>query len=207
MLVNYFLAKNVEYNHIRNYSNLCMFLISVLSIYWSIFGFSNYNKVFLIYFGYFITDFLFLPWQKKKDIILHHFIIVFFLVYALNSTKEFHLQVTSILIRCEVSSLFLACMETKFLYTNTQTKMFLFLNYFCFLISFLVFRILNLTKGFIFDKNTWKYIEEKNKNNIILNYIISFFIFSFLFLNYFWLWKIISTIRNKYILQKKKNKK
>lgn len=192
MFINYFRKRSIQFREIEKYSNYGIFFISLLSIYWDLFGFENYYPVFSTYFCYFMIDSLFLPYHKK-DMILHHGLIMIFLLYSLNSTREFHDQIISVLIQCEYSSLFLSMM--KFLKTLVKTKNYYFvtlylINNICFFVSFFYFRIYNLTYAFYFNPKTRKVFEEKNKNSMTLKLFINSTMLLFTILNYYWMYKI-----------------
>lgn len=195
MLFNYFRKNPIQFSEIEKYSNYGILIISLLSIYWDLFGFDNYYHVFVIYFSYFMIDSFFLPYHKK-DMILHHGIIIIFLLYSLNSTKEFHYQITSLLIKCEYSSLFLFFI--KFLKNLIKVKPHYFpiyvINNFFFVVTFFYYRIYNLTYVFYFDPKTLEVFEEKNKNSMLLKFVINSIMILFTILNYYWMNKIYALL-------------
>ena len=199
MFINYLLPKKYQliYSEIDIKLNIAVFLVALWGTIVSINGISNYSYVSSTLSFYLFVDMFFLPFHKL-DMILHHFIVIFLLYQGIGSTQRFHNQVTILLMRTEASSILLAPASVMRKYRKSSTLMNI-----AFVISFVYFRILNLTYGLVFDMETLYVLEEKFTSVKSLGYYTGISSLAlFLGLQYYWLYQIIRVL----LLKNKKKK-
>lgn len=202
MLINKILKTDLQYKQIDDYVNLFAFLIASWASFISIYNFENYLFVYRTLVIYFGMDILFVPFYKK-DVFLHHILIVCLLTLGLDSSREFHNVVTKVLLQTEISSIVLspANILKKYQKKNKNLKIFSMIFNFIFIILFLYFRIFNLTFYFFFDERFFLILQEKKNTEFLIGII---FLSMFLFLNYYWLYKIHCFITKKKMITNKK---
>lgn len=193
MIINFFLPseRQLDYkNDVEVYQNLIAFFIASWASIQSIYKIPCYLLFFKVFIVYLSLDSLFIPF-KKKDIFFHHILIGILLLYGINIDDVFHKEVTTLIARTEISSIFLAL---TLLLSNFKKLRLSKLCQFCFIITFFKFRIQDLAIV-LFKECRFIQISKEYLGNYY--YSFSFFVFCFFMLNCFWGIKIIRYIKKK----------
>ena len=144
----------------------------------------------------------FVPFHKI-DVLLHHLNVIFLLYQGIGSSQRFHNQITILLTRTEASSILLAPCYILNKYRKDFPSTSSLMNI-AFAISFVYFRILNLTYGLLFDIETFYVLKEKFTSTKSLGFWTgTTSLATFLGLQYYWLYQIIRVLLLK---NKKRNK-
>lgn len=206
MFINYLLPKKYQliYSEIDVILNIASFFIALWATSVSINGISisNYSYVSSTLSFYLFVDMFFLPFHKL-DVIFHHLIVIFLLYQGIGSTQRFHTQITTLLMMTEASSIVLGPGYIIRKYRRDYPSLSTIMNI-VFAISFVYFRILNLTYGLVFDVETFYVLEEKRMSLTTFGYYSGITSLAmFLELQYYWLYQIIRVL---FLKNKKTNK-
>lgn len=203
MFINYFLPKQykLRYSQIDVNINIAAFFIALWATFVSISGIRNYSFISSTLSFYLFVDMFFVPFHKI-DVLFHHLNVIFLLYQGIESSQRFHNQITILLTRTEASSILLApCYilnKYRKYYPSTSSLMNI-----AFAISFVYFRILNLTYGLVFDMETFYVLKEKFTSTKSLGFWRgTTSLATFLGLQYYWLYQIIRVL----LLKNKKKK-
>lgn len=137
---------------------LCISMVSSFCVMTNFYVIPCSNFVGLMCF----IDFYFV---KKKDMLLHHFLVLCMLHYMNNHNDiENRSEIVSVILSTEVSTIFLV---TNNLLENTG-NMFIAknINKFVFILTFLYYRIYNYTYYLVLDNNIHKIFYYYSKNNL-----------------------------------------
>jgi len=195
MFINYLLPKKyqLKYSEIDVILNIAVFFIGLWATFVSMNGISNYSYVSSTLSFYLFVDMFFLPFHKL-DMIFHHLIVIFLLYQGIGSTQRFHNQITTLLMMTEASSIVLGPGYIIRKYRRDYPSLSSLMNI-AFAISFVYFRILNLTYGLVFDMETFYVLKEKKKSLTSLGYYSGISSLAmFLGLQYYWLYQIIQVL-------------
>lgn len=203
MFINYFLPKQykLRYSEIDVNVNIAAFFIALWATFVSISGIRNYSFISSTLSFYLFVDMFFVPFHKI-DVLFHHLNVIFLLYQGIGSSQRFHNQITILLTRTESSSILLAPCYILNKYRKDYPSTSSLMNK-AFAISFVYFRILNLTYGLLFDMETFYVLKEKFTSTKSLGFWTGTISLStFLGLQYYWLYQII-----RLLLLKNKKKK
>jgi hypothetical protein len=203
MFINYLLPKKyqLKYSEIDVILNIAVFFIGLWATFVSINGISNYSYVSSTLSFYLFVDMFFLPFHKL-DMIFHHLIVIFLLYQGIGSTQRFHNQITTLLMMTEASSIVLGPGYIIRKYRRDYPSLSSLMNI-AFAISFVYFRILNLTYGLVFDMESFYVLKEKFTSTKSLGFWTgTTSLASLLGLQYYWLYQIIRVL----LLKNKKKK-
>ena len=199
MFINYFLPKQykLRYNEIDVNVNIAAFFIALWATFVSISGIRNYSFISSTLSFYLFVDMFFVPFHKI-DVLFHHLNVIFLLYQGIGSSQRFHNQITILLTRTESSSILLAPCYILNKYRKDYPSTSSLMNK-AFAISFVYFRILNLTYGLLFDMETFYVLKEKFTSTKSLGFWTGTISLStFLGLQYYWLYQIIRVLlKNK----------
>ena len=204
MFINYLLPKKyqLKYSEIDVILNIAVFFIGLWATFVSMNGISNYFYVSSTLSFYLFVDMFFLPFHKL-DMIFHHLIVIFLLYQGIGSTQRFHNQITTLLMMTEASSIVLGPGYIIRKYRRDYPSLSSLMNI-AFAISFVYFRILNLTYGLVFDMETFYVLKEKFTSTKSLGFWTGTTTLAlFLGLQYYWLYQIIQVL----LLKNKKTNK
>lgn len=204
MFINYFLPKHyrLRYSEIDVKINIAAFFIALWATFVSISGIRNYSFISSTLSFYLLVDMFFVPFHKI-DVFFHHFNVIFLLYQGIGSSQRFHNQITILLTRTEASSILLAPCYILNKYRKDFPSTSSLMNI-AFAISFVYFRILNLTYGLLFDIETFYVLKEKFTSTKSLGFWTgTTSLATFLGLQYYWLYQIIRVLLLK---NKKRNK-
>jgi hypothetical protein len=190
MLVNFLLNEKLNYQKILPQVNIASLFVS---FYGSCIAFSNidiasnYDAIWLFFTLYFFFDLWFLP-NYKKDVIFHHLFFLFSMYYMKWRNNWFlHEYITRHILKTELSSVFLSMLH---LYPRKVDNMISFIIQVCFVSSFIHYRII-MNIVILFSLYQYEMLEE---------FIV---FFPTVFLNLFWLIRIINAVYQTIILRKK----
>ena len=203
MFINYFLPKQykLRYSEIDVNINIAAFFIALWATFVSISGIRNYSFISSTLSFYLFVDMFFVPFHKI-DVLFHHLNVIFLLYQGIGSSQRFHNQITILLTRTEASSILLAPCYILNKYRKDYPSTSSLMNK-AFAISFVYFRILNLTYGLLFDMETFYVLKEKFTSTKSLGFWTGTISLStFLGLQYYWLYQIIRVL----LLKNKKKK-
>lgn len=203
MFINYFLPKQykLRYSEIDVNVNIAAFFIALWATFVSISGIRNYSFISSTLSFYLFVDMFFVPFHKI-DVLFHHLNVIFLLYQGIGSSQRFHNQITILLTRTEASSILLAPCYILNKYRKDYPSTSSLMNK-AFAISFVYFRILNLTYGLLFDMETFYVLKEKFTSTKSLGFWTGTISLStFLGLQYYWLYQIIRVL----LLKNKKKK-
>ena len=203
MFINYFLPKQykLRYSDIDVNINIAAFFIALWATFVSISGIRNYSFISSTLSFYLFVDMFFVPFHKI-DVLFHHLNVIFLLYQGIGSSQRFHNQITILLTRTEASSILLAPCYILNKYRKDYPSTSSLMNK-AFAISFVYFRILNLTYGLLFDMETFYVLKEKFTSTKSLGFWTGTISLStFLGLQYYWLYQIIRVL----LLKNKKKK-
>jgi len=204
MFINYFLPKHyrLRYSEIDVKINIAAFFIALWATFVSISGIRNYSFISSTLSFYLLVDMFFVPFHKI-DVFFHHLNVIFLLYQGIGSSQRFHNQITILLTRTEASSILLAPCYILNKYRKDFPSTSSLMNI-AFAISFVYFRILNLTYGLLFDIETFYVLKEKFTSTKSLGFWTgTTSLATFLGLQYYWLYQIIRVLLLK---NKKRNK-
>ena len=203
MFINYFLPKQykLRYSEIDVNVNIAAFFIALWATFVSISGIRNYSFISSTLSFYLFVDMFFVPFHKI-DVLFHHLNVIFLLYQGIGSSQRFHNQITILLTRTEASSILLAPCYILNKYRKDYPSTSSLMNK-AFAISFVYFRILNLTYGLLFDMETFYVLKEKFTSTKSLGFWTgTISLATFLGLQYYWLYQIIRVL----LLKNKKKK-
>lgn len=203
MFINYFLPKQykLRYSEIDVNVNIAAFFIALWATFVSISGIRNYSFISSTLSFYLFVDMFFVPFHKI-DVLFHHLNVIFLLYQGIGSSQRFHNQITILLTRTEASSILLAPCYILNKYRKDYPSTSSLMNK-AFAISFVYFRILNLTYGLLFDMETFYVLKEKFTSTKSLGFWTGTISLStFLGLQYYWLYQIMRVL----LLKNKKKK-
>ena len=203
MFINYFLPKQykLRYSEIDVNVNIAAFFIALWATFVSISGIRNYSFISSTLSFYLFVDMFFVPFHKI-DVLFHHLNVIFLLYQGIGSSQRFHNQITILLTRTEASSILLAPCYILNKYRKDYPSTSSLMNK-AFAISFVYFRILNLTYGLLFDMETFYVLKEKFTSTKSLGFWTgTISLYTFLGLQYYWLYQIIRVL----LLKNKKKK-
>ena len=205
MLVNEIFQINLNYKDIELYLNLLLFLVASWVGYLSTIDFQNhYSFVFRILVTYFCFD-LFLKPFHHIDQFIHHIMISVLLIVGLNSSVYFHTTITKVLLQTEFSSIILApgSILKNYAKKNSRARSLSKIVNVLFAMVFIYYRILNLSYHLLFNPQVFDVLQEKRRqmSNDVYWGGACFLLYSFLGLNYFWLYKIISFFSKKKMIK------
>lgn len=203
MFINYFLPKQykLRYSEIDVNINIAAFFIALWATFVSISGIRNYSFISSTLSFYLFVDMFFVPFHKI-DVLFHHLNVIFLLYQGIGSSQRFHNQITILLTRTEASSILLAPCYILNKYRKDYPSTSSLMNK-AFAISFVYFRILNLTYGLLFDMETFYVLKEKFTSTKSLGFWTgTISLVTFLGLQYYWLYQIIRVL----LLKNKKKK-
>lgn len=130
---------------------------------------------------------------KKKDMILHHILVLFFLDYMnIHDDFKYKNEIVSTLLSSEISTIFLTTNNLLDNYGNMGV--FKHINQLCFVSTFFYYRIYNYS--IFFDKNIYNTFSIYSKNNFEF-YKIYCVIYLFYILNLYWFSIIIYRVGEK----------
>ena len=193
MLVNYYNDK-INYKDIVIYQSSVALIVSI----WTTYKLYNYEidngNIFASVFIPFLSiDLFFIP-VNKIDIAIHHILIILLAYYVINTSKVYNNIVTTEILKTEISSIFLA-LNSILKHPKLYNSILLGISNVLFILLFTYYRILSLTYSVLFNLDyRLTIVNEFNKQTGDLNYKLNVL---FLFLNYYWFYKICKLINRE----------
>ena len=193
MLVNYYNDK-INYKDIVIYQSSVALIVSI----WTTYKLYNYEidngNIFASVFIPFLSiDLFFIP-VNKIDIAIHHILIILLGYYVINTSKVYNNIVTTEILKTEISSIFLA-LNSILKHPKLYNSILLGISNVLFILLFTYYRVLSLTYSVLFNLDyRLTIVNEFNKQTGDLNYKLNVL---FLFLNYYWFYKICKLINRE----------
>jgi hypothetical protein len=193
MLVNLYYDK-LKYKDIEIYQSSLALIVSM----WTSYRLYNYDidngNIFATVFIPFLSiDLFFIP-VKKIDIAIHHILIILLGYYVINTSKVYNNVVTTEILKTEISSIFLA-LNSVLKHPKLFNSTLMIISNTLFLFTFTYYRVLSLTYSVLFNLDyRLTIVNEFNKQTGDLNYKLNVL---FLFLNYYWFYKICKLINRE----------
>lgn len=193
MLVNLYYDK-LKYKDIEIYQSSLALIVSM----WTSYRLYNYDidngNIFATVFIPFLSiDLFFIP-VKKIDIAIHHILIILLGYYVINTSKVYNNVVTTEILKTEISSIFLA-LNSVLKHPKLFNSTLMIISNTLFLFTFTYYRVLSLTYSVLFNLDyRLTIVNEFNKQTGDLNYKLNVL---FLFLNYYWFYKICNLINRE----------
>ena len=193
MLVNYYNDK-INYKDIVIYQSSVALIVSI----WTTYKLYNYEidngNIFASVFIPFLSiDLFFIP-VNKIDIAIHHILIILLAYYVINTSKVYNNIVTTEILKTEISSIFLA-LNSILKHPKLYNSILLGISNVLFILLFTYYRVLSLTYSVLFNLDyRLTIVNEFNKQTGDLNYKLNVL---FLFLNYYWFYKICKLINRQ----------
>tara|TARA_Y100000992_G_scaffold152166_1_gene101452 strand:- start:1445 stop:2089 length:645 start_codon:yes stop_codon:yes gene_type:complete len=193
MLVNLYYDK-LKYKDIEIYQSSLALIVSM----WTSYTLYNYDidngNIFATVFIPFLSiDLFFIP-INKIDIAIHHILIILLGYYVINTSKVYNNVVTTEILKTEISSIFLA-LNSVLKHPKLFNSTLMIISNTLFLFSFTYYRVLSLTYSVLFNLDyRLTIVNEFNKQIGDLNYKLNVL---FLFLNYYWFYKICKLINRQ----------
>lgn len=193
MLVNLYYDK-LKYKDIEIYQSSLALIVSM----WTSHTLYNYDidngNIFATVFIPFLSiDLFFIP-INKIDIAIHHILIILLGYYVINTSKVYNNVVTTEILKTEISSIFLA-LNSVLKHPKLFNSTLMIISNILFLFSFTYYRVLSLTYSVLFNLDyRLTIVNEFNKQIGDLNYKLNVL---FLFLNYYWFYKICKLINRQ----------
>ena len=193
MLVNYYNDK-LNYKDIEVYQSSLALIVSI----WTAYGLykneiDNANIFSSVFIPFLSIDLFFIP-IKKIDIAIHHILIIILAYYGINTSKVYYNVVATPFLKTEISSIFLA-LNSILKHPKLFNSNLLSISNILFILSFTYYRVLSLTYSVIFNLDyRLTIVNEFNKKVGNLYYTLNVL---FLFLNYYWFYKICKLINRQ----------
>ena len=131
---------------------------------------------------------------NKIDIAIHHILIIVLGYYVINTSKVYNNVVTTEILKTEISSIFLA-LNSILKHPKLYNSILLGISNVLFILLFTYYRVLSLTYSVLFNLDyRLTIVNEFNKQTGDLNYKLNVL---FLFLNYYWFYKICKLINRE----------
>lgn len=188
-MINSLMTNKMYYNMLFM-KEINTLLVCVFCMFISIYGFPPsyhiiYNNILL---SYFLCDSLFLD---RLDMVVHHFYSICLLQYDRHSCPLFYQYITTKVLSCEISTIFLTLFSLCKRYKNIP-NMFINCLQICFVVTFMYFRIFTMTRLFLFDPIFEEIISKQN--TIQAKHFGLYVAYSLLNLNYYWFYVIYKKI-------------
>ena len=193
MLVNYYNDK-LNYKDIEIYQSSVALIVSIWTTYKLYNNDIDNGNIFATVFIPFLSiDLFFIP-INKIDIAIHHILIILLGYYVINTSKVYNNVVTTEILKTEISSIFLA-LNSVLKHPKLFNSTLMIISNTLFLFSFTYYRVLSLTYSVLFNLDyRLTIVNEFNKQIGDLNYKLNVL---FLFLNYYWFYKICKLINRQ----------
>ena len=193
MLVNYYNDK-INYKDIVIYQSSVALIVSIWTTY-KLYNneIDNANIFSSVFIPFLSIDLFFIP-IKKIDIVIHHILIIMLAYQAINTCKVYNNVVTKAFLKTEISSIFLA-LNSILKHPKLYNSILLGISNVLFILLFTYYRVLSLTYSVLFNLDyRLTIVKEFNKQTGDLNYKLNVL---FLFLNYYWFYKICKLINRE----------
>ena len=193
MLVNYYNDK-INYKDIVIYQSSVALIVSIRTTY-KLYNYEidNGNIFASVFIPFLSIDLFFIP-VNKIDIAIHHILIILLGYYVINTSKVYNNIVTTEILKTEISSIFLA-LNSILKHPKLYNSILLGISNVLFILLFTYYRVLSLTYSVLFNLDyRLTIVNEFNKQTGDLNYKLNVL---FLFLNYYWFYKICKLINRE----------